>query len=1188
MLKSSGFRNRLVSASQRLSSLSSKSLEHISQIQFNHGVINERLREEIWAGIIDPSLELPDQKSTSLFLNAYRRSYLDGNIPASAILADLEGLDHERRVALHNSSFMNLIHDPRRAKTLSEDAKLYIKLLRECQGAASPLLEVEFVLWELYHESNQLAIAAAQKLLNFNLEEANQLRLMFGKLLIEKSAEYDDIQGSHAIMRDLKLPKNFDRFLIPSFYRVGNQKEQFLLEEKLKGLERGGRVSTERKNTYLSLLVNAVDRFDANEINRILRKIDAEKWSLRPRDIVTLYRSLHNEGKFDVSQHLRILENFMRHSTPFQLIKNHEAISKTNKYEESSPMLLKLSKDVLEQSPEELPSLLSFIATRQAIKTDSTNPKRVHWERIKAFEKRFVDYSLRLYRQNDADPIFLGSVFFAQFEEKFKADRLNNFEKLFLECSDDDREELLAVFAENISLGFPHSEEITRKSLAGFSEKFVDFILRAKTTSTTQHEAGDELFININELLLTDSTSISAQYSQEIAASYVNWSLKQRGSNSFASLNLLLRKMDINGDRDLAIRLIKDLLLAAWEAMDNETFQRKQFHNIFNHIVYYPKDYSSYLEKQNKFKDVISSLENHQYVDFPTQSEKNKFVDLPTEMRELLILEPLGQLFGYLDDSLQLIKNDPDEVEVSELASMVTLIATQPHIRFQDIAKMSKPEYLVGLPSEFIVDLVNVLSKADSAEPLLDLFDKNVEILKVCSDQTKLFERLPGIYEKVLKSSKSEDVIFEFHEKVKNYVADASFDFQPKLSQIEVINTAEKVPSARCFRGRHIRNLESLPDLALYSSLARFPGLSTSAVNIFPDSRIPMLKERLTITLMNRCETGAEIMKKLEDVGLDLPLDITNIRALLADLINSQDRLFSKKIMGKLLAEVMNNLNLNANTELFIAACCSGRLDMAEQFGARLTQENVHQFSEFLAKSYNWESNRLGATLSPARAKIDLSSIPVDQNVTLIKNLIRGASKIENHEVRSSFVDAIMEKYIFYLRGNFESVKNNSFVTFLKDVKEFCGDIGDTRWLYFYNNYSRIDHILDRASKNLMNGTTTIPKLFKETFTKEEFPPGFTKSMRNSIYQDLKYNSNGEAFYSHDNFEKDFLELIRLEKNLTGRDFDLSQRQFSELKNVLEEDDKIVLRRLSKECSARFGEKLKEIEVDNEKRAAAI
>lgn len=119
---------------------------------------------------------------------------------------------------------------------------------------------------------------------------------------------------------------------------------------------------------------------------------------------------------------------------------------------------------------------------------------------------------------------------------------------------------------------------------------------------------------------------------------------------------------------------------------------------------------------------------------------------------------------------------------------MVTLIATQPHIRFQDIAKMSKPEYLVGLPSEFIVDLVNVLSKADSAEPLLDLFDKNVEILKVCSDQTKLFERLPGIYEKVLKLSKSEDVIFEFHEKVKNYVADASFDFQVQILRQYFVN----------------------------------------------------------------------------------------------------------------------------------------------------------------------------------------------------------------------------------------------------------------------------------------------------------------------------------------------------------------------------------------------------------------
>ena len=115
---------------------------------------------------------------------------------------------------------------------------------------------------------------------------------------------------------------------------------------------------------------------------------------------------------------------------------------------------------------------------------------------------------------------------FAQFEEKFKADRLTNFEKLFLECSDEDREELLAVFAENISLGFPHSEEITRKSLAGFSEKFIQFILQAKNSSSTQHEGTDQLFISINDLLLNESTSISAQFSQEIAQSYVNQSSK--------------------------------------------------------------------------------------------------------------------------------------------------------------------------------------------------------------------------------------------------------------------------------------------------------------------------------------------------------------------------------------------------------------------------------------------------------------------------------------------------------------------------------------------------------------------------------------------------------------------------------------------------------------------------------------
>ena len=38
--------------------------------------------------------------------------------------------------------------------------------------------------------------------------------------------------------------------------------------------------------------------------------------------------------------------------------------------------------------------------------------------------------------------------------------------------------------------------------------------------------------------------------------------------------------------------------------------------------------------------------------------------------------------------------------------------------------------------------------------------------------------------------------------------------------------------------------------------------------------------------------------------------------------------------------------------------------------------------------------------------------------------------------------------------------------------------------------------------------------------------------------------------------------------------------------NALEDDDKIVLRRLSKECSARFRDKLKEVEVENEQSQA--
>lgn len=59
--------------------------------------------------------------------------------------------------------------------------------------------------------------------------------------------------------------------------------------------------------------------------------------------------------------------------------------------------------------------------------------------------------------------------------------------------------------------------------------------------------------------------------------------------------------------------------------------------------------------------------------------------------------------------------------------------------------------------------------------------------------------------------------------------------------------------------------------------------------------------------------------------------------------------------------------------------------------------------------------------------------------------------------------------------------------------------------------------------------------------------------MRSSIYQDFKSSSSGEVFYSSENFEKDFLELIRLEKNLTGRDFDLTQKQFSECKFCREE-----------------------------------
>ena len=97
-----------------------------------------------------------------------------------------------------------------------------------------------------------------------------------------------------------------------------------------------------------------------------------------------------------------------------------------------------------------------------------------------------------------------------------------------------------------------------------------------------------------------------------------------------------------------------------------------------------------------------------------------------------------------------------------------------------------------------------------------------------------------------------------------------------------------------------------------------------------------------------------------------------------------------------------------------------------------------------------------------------------------------------------------------------------------------------------FQNYSkkhlrRKNFLLDLLKERVSTYTSTRIKL-ENLFERGK------KAMRSSIYQDFKNSSSGEVFYSNENFEKDFLELIRLEKNLTGRDFDLTQRQFSECK----------------------------------------
>ena len=180
---------------------------------------------------------------------------------------------------------------------------------------------------------------------------------------------------------------------------------------------------------------------------------------------------------------------------------------------------------------------------------------------------------------------------------------LKPFDELLNQCSESEHSDLLHVFGESISALFPHSEEVTQMRLSDCSQVLIDFVIEAKRGFKIA--AGDGDFqapsgVSIVDVINNEEMcSITPEFSNELAHSFVGFVTRFYGEDGerwnarsildVNFINIMLRKLDANGNRDQVIRFIKDILVAAWHQFGEEMFRKMKFYNILNAIYSPPK-----------------------------------------------------------------------------------------------------------------------------------------------------------------------------------------------------------------------------------------------------------------------------------------------------------------------------------------------------------------------------------------------------------------------------------------------------------------------------------------------------------------------------------------------------------------------------------------------------------------------
>ena len=225
----------------------------------------------------------------------------------------------------------------------------------------------------MFHENNLSSVAiAVEKLKGYNLDAANQLRNFFGSALINRYAELGDVAAAVQAKRRLALPERSTLIaLAVAHYKNKQDGDQLMIEDRMSELARNSDTpgntqfwKSKINKLYLSLLSEAVKRFDTHEINRILAIYQKPSHGFSTVDMASLYRILKGDNdQFDVKNHLHVFRNFANASRSFGLIDRPDN-GQMPLYETLPPVLLQIAHDVYHQNPAESDDLFGWIGSR--------------------------------------------------------------------------------------------------------------------------------------------------------------------------------------------------------------------------------------------------------------------------------------------------------------------------------------------------------------------------------------------------------------------------------------------------------------------------------------------------------------------------------------------------------------------------------------------------------------------------------------------------------------------------------------------------------------------------------------------------------------------------------------------------------------------------------------------------------